>query len=436
MPNTALRVLVLHQHYWPEIAATAQILTDLCEDLAAAGHHVTVVCGHPSYRSANQAPVAAHETRNGVDIVRVWSYLPKERTIPQRVMHYGSYFSTSLWSALTATKPDVCIVMSTPPLLLGVSGALLKMLRNVPFVYSVQDLYPDIAVHLGVVRENGAVARISNVVANQCYGRAAQLIALSEGMQQRLVAKGIDPTRISVIPNWADTASLLPQARDNAFARAHGLNGTFVVQYAGNLGLSQGLEHVIEAAEQLKDQDITFALIGDGNARPMLELAAKTKRLDRVKFIRPQPRAELGHVLSACDVGLVTMRVGVGNDLVPSKLYGIMAASRPVLAAVESDTEVARVVNKYRCGWVVRAESADALAEGILAARACAERTEMGGRGRVACRSEYSRETCTKRYGQALLDVARVPPSPMVGGPRSDYGAARRKPESAEHPLK
>lgn len=406
MPNTALRVLVLHQHYWPEIAATAQILSDLCEDLAAAGHHVTVVCGHPSYRSVDQAPVAARETRNGVDIVRVWSYLPKERTIPKRVMHYASYFSTSLLSALAVTKPDVCIVMSTPPLLLGISGALLKMLRNVPFVYSVQDLYPDIAVHLGVVRENGPVARVSNVVANQCYARSAQLIALSEGMQERLAAKGIDPERISVIPNWADTASLLPQARDNEFARAHGLNGGFVVQYAGNLGLSQGLEHVIDAAEQLKDHDITFAMIGDGNARPMLELAAKTKRLDRVKFIPPQPRAELGHVLSACDVGLVTMRVGVGNDLVPSKLYGIMAASRPVLAAVEDGSEVARVVNKHRCGWVVAPESSTALVQGILGARAATDRDEMGMRGRVACKEQYSREVCTRTYARALLDAS------------------------------
>jgi len=400
-----MRVLVLHQHYWPEIAATAQILSDLCEDLADAGHRVTVVCGHPSYRMLADSPRSpAREQRRAVEIQRVWSYAPPERTIPKRLAHYGTYFMSSLWAQLTAARPDVCLVMSTPPLLLGISGTLGRALRGVPFVYSVQDLYPDIAVHLGVLRKGGAITRMSEVVARTCYRAAHAVVTLSHGMAQNLAKKGVRHDRIHVIPNWSDTGSVVPAPRDNAFAREHGLAERFVVQYSGNLGLSQGLECVIEAAERLRTLPVTFAVVGDGNARAGLQRVASERGLDNVLFLPPQPRERLAELLAACDVGLVTMKRVVGDDLVPSKLYGIMAAQRPVLAAVGASSEVARVVREHDCGWIVPPESPDELARAIRAIFETppAERLRRALQGRLACEQQYSRMALTRRYEQVL----------------------------------
>jgi glycosyltransferase involved in cell wall biosynthesis len=405
-----LRVLVLHQHYWPEIAATAQILSDLCEDLAERGHSVTVVCGQPSYRvldGAERQPT--EEQHRGVRIRRVWSVRPASRGVPARLLKYGSYFASSLAEALLRGRPDVCFVMSTPPLLLGLSATMLRQLRSVPFVYSVQDLYPDIAIDLGVLTANGPLTSAIDLVARQCYRAAAAMVTLSPGMAEKLASRSGASERIHVIPNWADTSTLRPAPRDNAFARAHGLADRFVVQYSGNLGMSQGLDGLIDAAEALRALPIQFAFIGDGNARPSLERAVKERRLANVSFLPPQPRENLSEVLSACDLGTVPMKRNVAGDLVPSKLYGIMAAARPVLASVEPRSEVARVVREHDCGWVVAPESGEALAAGIQRAfsMTSAQRTEFGERGRDACTRLYTREVLTSRYAEVIEASAR-----------------------------
>lgn len=406
-----LRILVIHQHYWPEIAATAQILADLCEDLAAFGHEVTVVCSSPSYRAEDiERTVPNRERKGGVDIWRVWTFVPGSRSISRRLLQYGSFFATSLMASLRADPPDVCLVMSTPPLLLGVTGTLLSALRGTPFLYSVQDLYPDIAVHLGVIPEKSLLTSAIEQVARVCYRSAAAVVTLSDGMGQRLRDKGLAPERVHVIPNWADTESVCPVPRDSPLARELGLDQGFVVQYSGNLGLSQGLEHVIDAAAALRDLPITFAFVGDGNAREKLVALAKVRGVDNVRFFPPQPRERLAELLSACDLGLVTMKRGVGKDLVPSKLYGIMAAARPVLASVEHDSEVSRVIQAHDCGWIVAPESAAMLADGVRAAYALQQesRAALGKRGRAACETAYSRRAITRRYEAVMRDVARA----------------------------
>jgi colanic acid biosynthesis glycosyl transferase WcaI len=401
-------VLVLHQHYWPEIAATAQVLSDLCEDLVSFGHEVKVVCGQPSYRGANERR-ARQERHRGVEIDRVWSYAPARRGIPQRLAHYVSYFGSSLQRALTE-RPDVCFVMSTPPLLLGVAGSVLRRLRGCPFVYSVQDLYPDVAVHLGVVPERGLITSAISSAANACYREAAALVTLSDGMASKLMTKGVPADKIHVIPNWADTTAIAPVARDNAFARTHGLAGCFVVQYSGNLGLSQGLECLLAAASLTRDVPVTWLLVGDGNAREGLASAVQRQRLDNVRFLPPQPREHLSELLGSCNVGLVPMRRDVSHDLVPSKLYGIMAAARPVLASVEDTSEVARTVRAHDCGWVVTPESPDAMAAAVRRAFATSRNDleAAGQRARRACLADYSRQAVTRRYDSVLRAVGRA----------------------------
>lgn len=405
-----MRILVVNQHYWPEIAATAQLLGDLCEDLVIAGHHVTVVTGQPGYRSAagRFERLKDTEIHHGVEIHRVPAYTPERRTPGRRLVHYVSFFLLAELESFRLPRFDVALVLSTPPLLLGLTGSLLATLRGTPFVYSVQDLYPDIAVKLGVLGPGG-VSRAIGAAADWLYRRATRVVALSAGMAERLAAKGVEQDRIVVIPNWADTEWLRPSGRANSFVEEHRLQGRFVVLYSGNVGLSQGLECLPEAASRLVDLPIVIVVVGDGNAREGLEREVRRRQLENFRFVSPQPRPRLNEVLAACDLGMVTMKQNLGHELVPSKLYGIMAAGRPTLAAVGPATEVARVLTTHGCGIVVPPEDPGALASAIRRAREDRERLEvMGRRAREACEAEYSRAVCTSRYLR-LLEVAAGP---------------------------
>jgi colanic acid biosynthesis glycosyl transferase WcaI len=398
-----MKVLVLQQHYWPEIAPTGQLMQDICEDLTRAGHSVTVVCGQPSYRIIDGMPThaPANETHVGVVVRRVRSFIPGKASIPKRLLQYGSFFASSLLKAVSIDRPDVVLLMSSPPLLLGVSGTVLKLLRGVPFVYSVQDLYPDVAQHLGMLRP-GYLLKAIEAVSSYLYRSAETVITLSDGMADRLRAKGVDTGRVHVVPNWADTSEIVVLPRDNDFAREHGLAEHFVVQYSGNVGLSQGLEHLIEAASLLRELPIKFLIAGDGAAKRGLLAEVERLGLTNVQFLPPQIRARLPQLLASCDVGVVIMKRGIGADLVPSKLYGIMAAGRPVLAAVEDSTEVSQVVRRVNCGLVVTPESGTTLAAGIRSLYESDTRAAMGSAGRAACERMYSRSSCTARYAELL----------------------------------
>ncbi len=217
--------------------------------------------------------------------------------------------------------------------------------------------------------------------------RAARIVALGETMAQRLIeGKGADPRRVTVIHNWADTAAIVPSEKQNAFAQAHGLHDRFVVLHAGNIGLSQNLDVVIEAAALLRDRhDIVFLFIGDGNRRAALEAAAAAQGLVNVRFLPFQPRDQLRWTYAASDVCLVSLKPGLAGYIVPSKLYPILAAGRPYLAAVEASSEVAAVTERYRCGVLVTPGDAASLAaqvERLAADRA--DREAMGARAREA----------------------------------------------------
>ncbi len=403
-----MRILVLHQHYWPEVAATAQLLTDLAEDLAARGHSVRVVCGQPSYRRlpGTRATLPSAEVHEGVSIERLLTYRPIERSRARRIAHYTSYFATSLARALRRPA-DVVLVLSPPPLLLGISGAVFEVLRGVPFVFVVEDLYPELALELGALSP-GSVADALQRMADVVYGRAAHVVAISEEMGARLRARGVEETRLSVIHNWADTERVVPVPRDNAFARALGLADRFVVLYAGNVSSSLGLAMLPRAAEACRALPVELVVCGDGDARAPLEREVRSRGLTNVRFLPPQPRERLGELLGSSDVGLVTTRAGEQGLRFPSKLFGVMAAARPILAAADAGSELAGVIRAADCGQVVDAEDPDALADGLRALFALPDedRRAMGRRGRAACERSYSRAVATPRYRELLERVA------------------------------
>ncbi len=374
-----LRVCYFNRSYWPDTGATGQLLTELAEDLVQThGMDVTVVTGFP----LSGEPMPAVEARNGVRIIRARGTTLSPRRFTGRAANYLTYFLSALWIAWRLPKQDVTIALTDPPII-GLAALAARPRHGMVFL--CQDIFPEVASLLEDFRSplvNALLERVSRLL----VARAVRVIALGETMAQRLIdGKGADPSRLRIIHNWADTSAIVPSDQGNAFSRAHGLDGRFVVLHAGNMGLSQNLDMVIEAAAALRDRaEVVFLFIGDGNRRPALERAAAERHLDNVRFLPYQPRDQLRWTYATSDVCLVSLKPGLAGYIVPSKLYPILAAGRPYIAAVERPSEVAALTERHQCGVLVRPGDAAALAAEV--------RTLAGDRPRLAAMGSRARE--------------------------------------------
>jgi colanic acid biosynthesis glycosyl transferase WcaI len=397
-----LKVCYFNRSYWPDTGATGQLLTELAEDLAAVHHmQVTVVTGYPLSATG---PIAASETRNGVRILRARGTTLSQRSFAGRAMNYVTYFLSALWTALWLPRQDVTVALTDPPII-GLAALAARPRHGM--VFFCQDIFPQVA---GLLEDfkSPAVNAILERLNRYLVARAARIVCLGDTMASRLVdGKGADRSKITIIHNWADTSAIVPSDKVNAFSREHGLDSKFVVLHAGNIGLSQNLDVVIDAAALIASRpDIVVLFIGDGNRRAALEAAVQARGLTNVRFLPFQPRESLRWTYASSDVCLVSLKPGLAGYIVPSKLYPILAAGRPYIAAVEALTEVAALTERHRCGVLSAPGDAAALASAILRlADQPHERTTMGQRARVAAEL-FSREQQVAAHAQVIEEVA------------------------------
>jgi colanic acid biosynthesis glycosyl transferase WcaI len=402
--SAPLRVCFFNRSYWPDTGATGQLLTELAEDLVSSHEmEVTVVTGYP--RAAGQ--VAGREMRNGVRVLRASGTTLSPVRFVGRATNYLTYFLSALWMGLRLPRQDVTVALTDPPII-GLAALAARPRHGM--VFFCQDIFPEVAglledFHSPLV--NAGLDRVNRTL----VARAARVVALGDTMAERLVeGKGADPARITVIHNWADTTAIVPSGKDNVFARAHNLQDRFVVLHAGNIGLSQNLDVVISAAAHLRRrQDIVFLFIGDGNRKAALTAAAAAQGLDNVRFLPFQPRDQLRWTYAASDVCLVSLKPGLAGYIVPSKLYPILAAGRPYVAAVEASSEVAVLTDRHGCGIVVTPGDAEGLARQIerLADDEGTCRA-MGRRAREAALS-FARDRQVALHARVIREVAGRP---------------------------
>lgn len=398
-----LRVCYFNRSYWPDTGATGQLLTELAEDLVALhGFEVTVVAGHP-FAASGQA-VRSSETRNGVRILRARGTTLSPRSFAGRAANYMTYFLSALWIAIRLPRQDVTVALTDPPI---IGLAALAARPRCGMVFFCQDIFPEVAGLLEDFRSplvNHLLDRLNRFLLR----RAARVVALGDTMAARLIhGKGANPKHLTVIHNWADTSAIVPSDKNNAFAREHGLVDRFVVLHAGNIGLAQNLDVVLDAAERLRSRrDIVILFIGEGNRKAALEAAVRARGLDNVRFLPFQPRDQLRWTYASSDVCLVSLKPGLTGYIVPSKLYPILAAGRPYVAAVESMSEVAALTERHRCGVLVAPGDAAGLAAEIARlADQPHERDTMGGRARVAAEL-FARDRQVATHAQVLEEVA------------------------------
>jgi len=413
-----MKLAVLCPHYAPDTAPTVDVMTSIATELVARGHELHVVTSLPWYEHHRIEPgwggrVVRHEDTAWGRITRVHPFPTDKRKIPARAAAFAGFTLLSTALALRGrpgARPDAVLAMS-PPLTLGGAGWLAARRWRVPFVFNIQDVFPDVAVELGAIT-NPQVIRVASWLERWTYRHSDAVTVLSDDLRDNLVAKitGTVPDaydRIRVIPNFVDTDRIQPADPEaGAYRREHGLEGRRVVMYAGNVGLSQSLDLVIDAARKLADRsDVVFVINGGGSGRAALREAAVG--LDNVRFVDFQPKERLPEVLAAGDIHLVPLRRGLARSSVPSKTYSILAAGRPVLASVDEGTEVARVVTDAGAGLAVPPDDPGAFTNALITLLDEPERAAaMGRAGRAFVERWASPAAVAERYEALFEELA------------------------------
>lgn len=407
-----MRILLLTLYFAPDAAANAVIMTELAEELSALGHQVTVVTAFPHYAGN----VIDHRYRGrliqldqykGIRVIRTYLYTsPHKQRFVVRFLNYVSFNLLCTLAGLFAGPHDI-ILAPSPPLTIGLSAYIISRAKRIPYIYNVQDIYPDVVVKLGILR-NPCVITLSRRLECFVYAHARHITVISDGFRANLLRKGVPPQKLTVIPNFVDVDFIRPLPRDNGFRHRFGLDGHFVVLYAGNLGHSQSLEDVLECAALMEDRDdISFVIVGNGSRKPYLETRAHEMGLANVHFIPFQPREDVPDIYAAADVSLVPLRQGIAMDSVPSKLYTIMASGRPVIAAVDPGSDTWEFVQQAQCGLCIPTEDPQALAEAIRALYADpALRERLGRNGREHVVQHYTRQAVGRQYHDLLTSLA------------------------------
>jgi putative colanic acid biosynthesis glycosyltransferase WcaI len=414
-----MKMLVLCPHYAPDTAPTGEVMTSIATELVARGHELHVVTSLPWYEHHRIEPgwegrVVRHEDTEWGRITRVHPFPTDKRNIPARAAAFAGFTLLSTALALRGrprARPDAVLAMS-PPLTLGAAGWLTAGRWRVPYVFNIQDVFPDVAVELGAI-SNPHVIRLASWMERWTYRHSDAVTVLSDDLRDNLVAKitGTVPDaydRIRVIPNFVDTDRIRPADPEaGEYRREHGLEGRRVVMYAGNVGLSQSLDLVVDAARKLADRtDVVFVINGGGSGRAALEEAAMG--LANVCFVDFQPKERLPEVLAAGDIHLVPLRRGLARSSVPSKTYSILAAGRPVLASVDEGTEVARVVTDAGAGLAVPPDDPDAFTHALVTLLDEPERAAaMGRAGRSFVERWASPAAVAERYEALFEELAR-----------------------------
>lgn len=405
--NEHRKIVFLNRSYWPDVEATGQLLTELCESLSDE-FRISVVAGKPNQLSnpATDADWPQVTRRNGVEIRRInHLQLPKGR-MATKAINYLSFVRATRKQLKSIDPPDA-VVFETDPFLLPFEAAKLQRRTGCRVIGYLQDIYPDVAVALGKVPNNWPIRKLRASLFD-VYRRCDRMVVLSEDMKRLLVDGGVSPQRISIVPNWADTKQIVPIGHsENAFRRRHNLKDTFLVMYSGNLGLTQRLEEFVEAARLLQnDPEILFAFVGQGSQKKSLEDLVKQLQLTNVRFFDYQPKAELAHSLSAADLHLVPLTQELSQCLMPSKLYGILASGRPYLTNAVPESELHQITVSQNLGLTVVPGKPEAIALAIQQiSREPKLLQTMGENGRRLAESQYTLSSSASKFRQVLQEA-------------------------------
>jgi len=406
-----MNILILTDSFPPEIKSSANLLFELSEDLAESGHKVTVVTGFPKHYTNNidrryKGRLFLYERMNKVKVIRLLSisfirHIPVIRGLDQFLLSVMFFFG-----GINSGKQDVILTYS-PPLPLGISAYLLGKLKKAPFIFNVQDIFPQSVIDLGLLKSK-ILIRISELMEKFIYKKAFCITVHSEGNRENIISKSVSPEKAITIYNWVDTDLIKPiKNQNNSFRGKNNLRDKFVVSFAGVMGFAQGLDIVVNCADLIKSyKEILFLLIGDGIKKGELMKMAKKLGLNNIKFLPPQPKKIYPSILYASDVCLVTLDKNLLTPAVPAKLLSIMASGRPVVASMNLKGDAPKIIKDARCGYCVGADDVDGFSKAILKLYNNPKlRNELGEKGRAYAVKHFSRQICVGEYEKLFLEA-------------------------------
>ena len=384
-----MKIVVLCPHFAPDTAPTGTVMSRIVDELAALGHELHVVTALPWYRRHQieqgwaGAFVRTESTAWG-SVTRVHPFPGDDKSnLLRRAVGFAGFSVLAGLAGLRAggwfRRADVVFAMS-PPLTLGLTGWVVSRVRRAKLLFNIQDVFPDAAIRTGALTDRRLIG-VAEWLERVSYRRSDAVTVLSDDLRDNVAAK-VAPkyrSRVHVIPNFVDTNQIQPGERMTEYRRELGIGDEPLVLYAGNVGYSQSLDLVVGAARRLPD--VTFVINGDGAAHD--DIAARSADLANVRLVGYQPLERLPEVLASGDIHVVPLRAGLGNVSVPSKTYSSLAAARPVVAAIDADTEIPRLLAASGGGIAVPPDDLDALVAVVRAlASDAAERERMGRAGR------------------------------------------------------
>ncbi len=423
-----LRILILNQGFWPDVAATAQHAFDLARFLSVRGDRVSAISSRSFYGQTGGV-LPGFEVKDGIEIHRVGTSVFGKRGLLSRGFDFVAFSAACLGKALALPRHDVVICLTTPPFIAMV-GVVLRWIKGSRFIFWTMDLYPDVPLAAGVLRRRSLAHRIFDWFDRFCLRRADLVVVLGRCMRSKILAKGIDPRRVETISPWSDPdeVRLLPArgfeapvdalaisrasawgvrpnvVPPNAFRSEWDLGDRFVIEYSGNCGIGHDVASVCDAMLEMRDDDtVRWVFVGGGVTRPRIEEFVDRHRIPNVVMRPYQPRKRLGELISLGDVHLVLVADGFGGLLLPSKFYGVMAAARPTIYVGPPDSEVAQVITEQRCGFVVPNGDGPALVRAIrVVQHDPVEALAMGLRGRRVLEGSYSMKHSCARWRSAI----------------------------------
>jgi colanic acid biosynthesis glycosyl transferase WcaI len=395
-----LHILLLNEYFPPDTSATAKCAAQVADALAV-NHRVTVLAGRPSYDPSEHHPryFLRREVRGNLVVERVGSTAYPRFQMRRRVSNYLTYLALAVPRALSIPS-DVVLAMTDPPIE-GIAGALVARLTGRPFVYNIRDMYPDMAVGGSIVRSGSFAARWE-AMHRWALRRAARVIVLGEDMSDRIVAKGVDPTRVVISRDGIEIPETLPSP-DNAVAKEIRGDFRFTLVHAGNVGFYGAWQTLISAVRMLENEGVGLVFIGEGAMKSQVEALAAGCRA--IRFLPFRPASEVPLVLSSGDLHIVTVKRGLEGVVVPSKLYPTLAAGRPVMGIAPEESDVVRIIRRAGCGIAADPDDPEKVAEAIRTVLHNPEQLKTMGRRARDSAGSYDKVMQLKMFVETLEEL-------------------------------
>jgi len=411
------RILLHSLVFAPDRNSTAFLLTDLTGQLQKLGHQVNVLTTTPHNNvDYNAFDFQAMKKRwfgllyedelNGITIWHIKLPIKRNRVF-SRMFDYLYFHLMSLIAGFSLLGPYDIVITPSPPLTIGIIGWLLALRRRVPFIYNIQELYPDFAVNQGLIKNKLFIA-ILRWTEQFVYARSTKLVPISKGFSEIIQRRGISRNKINVISNFVDVNQYPVLPRMNSFSQKYDLQGSFVVYYGGNIGLSQDWDTFLYAAKTLIHLDIQFIITGDGVSREWLENEVRLRSLENINVLGYQEKQIIPYIYACSDICTIPMKAMTTIDTFPSKVYSIMVSGKAVLAQAEKESELWWLINEAKCGWVVLPCQPQSYTDILTHAYSNREELiEMGERGRKFVVENYSNVSIAQKYDTLIRELIK-----------------------------